>query len=156
MAATAAASYTVLIVAAAVLFYAAASDLKAYKISNEVVITLLVLFALHSALSGRWVGLHWDLAFGAVCVALMLACYAAGLMGGGDLKLLSVAFLWTGIRCVVPFLLVVVAAALVHTLLARFGYVGAQRVEGRMRIAFAPSIAIGLIVVFMIGCVSPH
>ena len=44
-------------------------------------------------------------------------------MGGGDLKLLTVAFLWTGTHCVLPFLIVLVIFASLHTLAAKLDWV---------------------------------
>ena len=150
------ASYLALVVAAGVLFYAAATDLQAYKIPNEIVLTLVVLFLIHAALSGRWVYLHWNVAFAALSFGLMLVCYSAGLMGGGDLKLMSVALLWSGPRCAVLLALIIAIVALSHALMAHLGWLQAQRHRGRMKIAFAPSIAAGLIGIFMLGCLSPQ
>ena len=45
----------ILLVSAAVLFYVAVTDLKAYKIRNEVILLLISLFVLHALASGRWV-----------------------------------------------------------------------------------------------------
>lgn len=152
----AAASYLTLVVTAGLLFYAAITDLRAYKIKNEVVIALAGLFLVHAVLSGRWIDLHWNVAFAAFAFAVMLFCYAQGLIGGGDLKLMTVALLWTGAGCALPFLVIMVVAAMLHALVAKLGWVDAQRVHGRMKIAFAPSIAVGLIGIFMLGCLSPR
>lgn len=92
-------------------------------------------------LSGRWVALHWNLGFAALMCGLMLIAYVHGLMGGGDVKLLAVAFLWTGIHCAALFLLALTMLALLHALAARLGWVAVQRDNGRMRIPFAPSVA---------------
>jgi Flp pilus assembly protein protease CpaA len=77
------------------------------------------------------------------------------LMGGGDLKLMTVALLWTGPHCALPFLIILVVFALLHALAARLDLVQAQRVEGRLKVAFAPSIAAGLIGIFLLGCLRP-
>ena len=53
------------------------------------------------------------------------------------------------------FLLIMLAFALVHTLFAKLEWVQSQRVHGRIKVAFAPAIAGGLIGVFMSGCLSP-
>src|SRR5688572_6780546 len=106
------ASYLILVVTAGLLFFIATTDLRAFKISNEVVLILTVLFFVHAAISGRWVEVHWNIGFAALGFAFMLFCYAQGLMGGGDLKLLAVAFLWSGPHCAVPFLVILVVLAL--------------------------------------------
>jgi prepilin peptidase CpaA len=150
-----ASSHLVLVIAAGLLFYAAATDLRAFRIPNEAVLVLAALFFVHAGLSGRWIELHWHLAFAAIASLVMLGCYAQGLMGGGDLKLMAVAFLWTGIKCVLPFLVIMVVFALLQAGAAKMGWVQAQTVEGRMKIALAPSIAAGLIGIFMLGCLAP-
>ena len=81
--------------------------------------------------------------------------YAQNLMGGGDLKLMTVAFLWSRLSCAIPFLAILTVFALLHTLAAKFGWVRAQHVNGRIRLPFAPSVAAGLIGVFMAGCLAP-
>ena len=155
MAAAAVASHTVLVVTAGLLFWITVTDLREFKIRNELILVLAGLFFLHAALSGRWVELHWNLGFAAAMGVLMLIAYGQGLMGGGDVKLLAVAFLWTGVRCAVPFLLVMAVASLLHWFAAERGWVAAQRTNGRLRVPFAPAIAAGLIAVFLMGCLAP-
>ena len=53
-------------ITAAVLFYVALTDLKHFKILNEVILVLTGLFVVHAILSGRWVSAHWNLAFAAL------------------------------------------------------------------------------------------
>lgn len=157
MAAQSLAAHVVLVITAAVLFYVAFNDLRQFRIPNELVLVLAGLFVVHALLSGRWTEMHWNIALGALAFVFMLFfAYGPGLMGGGDLKLLTVALLWTGITCVLPFLIVLVIAASLHTLAAKLDWVQAQRVNGRLRVAFAPSISAGLIAVFMLGCLSPR
>ena len=148
-------SYSVLVATAAILFWIAATDLRSFKIPNNIILVLVALFCLYVLVSGRWAVLHWHAGFAAVMFLLLLACYAQKLMGGGDAKLLTVAFLWTGPHCALVFLLIMLALALVHTLFAKLEWVPSQRVHGRIKVAFAPSIAGGLIGVFMSGCLSP-
>jgi prepilin peptidase CpaA len=150
-----AASYAVLAATAALLAYMAFHDLREFKIRNELVLVLAGIFFLHAALSGRWVVLHWNLAFAAGMGVLLLIGYAFRLLGGGDVKLLTVAFLWTGFRCAVPFLLVVTAVSMLMIVAAHFGWIAAKRVNKRLRVPFAPAIAIGLIAIFLMGCLAP-
>lgn len=149
------AAHMVLVVTAGLLFYIAATDLREFKIRNDLIAILAALFFIHAGLSGRWVALHWNVGFTALMFAGMLWAYAQNLMGGGDLKLMTVAFLWSGLHCVVPFLVIVTVFALLHTLAAKFGWVSVQRVYGRIRVPVAPSIAAGLIGIFLAGCLAP-
>jgi Flp pilus assembly protein protease CpaA len=84
--------------------------------------------------------------------AMTLCAFALGLIGGGDVKLMTVASLWCGLSCAVLFTLIFTAFAVFHALLARLGWVSAQRVNGQLKVALAPSIAAGLIGVFVSGC----
>jgi prepilin peptidase CpaA len=146
----------ILVVAAAVLFHAAVTDLKNYKIRNETILLLVSLFVLHAIASGRWVDAGWNIGLAAIVLAFLVYFYSRGWMGGGDVKLLSVALLWAGVDCALVFAILLFMFASLHALAARFGWI-ASVVAGdeRRRIAFAPSVAAALIVVFIIGCLQP-
>jgi Flp pilus assembly protein protease CpaA len=155
MSAAGPAAHVVLVVTAGLLLFVAANDLRDFKIPNELIAILAALFFIHAGLSGRWVTLHWNVGFAAGMFAVMLWAYAQNLMGGGDLKLMTVGFLWSGLHCAVPFLVILTVFALLHTLAAKLGWVRAQRAHGRIRIPFAPSVAAALIGIFMVGCLAP-
>jgi len=151
---TAAASCAVLLVAAACLVYGAVKDLKDYSVSNVLVSILAGLFFLHALLSGRWVALHENVAFAVLMFAVLLVCYWRGWMGGGDVKLLAVAFLWVGIRCALPFSLLLLLFAILHTVAIKVRWLEGRRVDGRLKIAFAPSVNAALIGSFALGCLA--
>ena len=87
--------------------------------------------------------------------AVMLFAYARNMMGGGDLKILTVALLWVGPHCALPFAILLLVFGGLHTLAAWLRWVDAQRSDGRTRIAFAPAVAGALIGSFMLGCLQP-
>ena len=146
------ASQVVLILTAAVLFYVGLTDLKHYKIRNELIIVLTGLFFLHSMLSGRWTTLPWNIGFAALLFLILLYFYSMKLMGGGDLKLLTVAMLWVGPFCALPFALFLLFFVGIHTLAVKLKFTESRVADGRQWLAFAPSIAAALISVFMSGC----
>jgi prepilin peptidase CpaA len=148
-------SQAILVITSGLLFYVGLTDLKEYRIRNELVLVLAGLFFFHSLLSGRWVNMHWNVGFAALMFALMLLAYAQKLMGGGDLKILAVAFLWVGVDCALLFAILLFVCAAVHTMAAKLGWVAAQHVDGRTRIALAPAVAGALIGTFMLGCLKP-
>ncbi len=148
-------SHVVLVITAGVLFYAALTDLKDFKIRNELILVLAGLFVVHAALSGSWVMVHWNLAFAAFMLCVMLYFYAQKWMGGGDVKILTVAFLWTGLACALPFALLLGVFAALHGLAAKFGWVEAQQLGDHKRIPLAPSVAAAMILCFMLGCLQP-
>jgi prepilin peptidase CpaA len=146
------------VLAAAVLFYTAWSDLRHFKIRNDVIVVLLLLYVAHTLVSGRWTSLPWNLGFAAIMLAALIYCYSQKLVGGGDVKLLTVALLWTGLDCALPFAVLLAVFAMIHTLAAKLGWAGTQHLkdDARKRIPFAPSIAAALIAVFALGCLQPH
>jgi prepilin peptidase CpaA len=150
-------SYAVLVATAAVLFYAAFADLRRFTIANEVIVALVLLFVLHTVISDRWSELPLNVTFAAVIFAFLAWFYALGWMGGGDVKILTVALLWTGIHCALVFAILLLIFSCLHAAAITFRGTVAPFEEsgGRTRIAFAPSVAAALIGVFMFGCVQP-
>lgn len=136
----------------ALLLYAAWIDLRCYTIRNELVAVLAGLFVLSIALSGRWEDLPWHAAFAGLMLAVMLVFYARHWMGGGDVKILAVAFLWTGSSCALPFAMLLALFSAVHGLAAKLGWVGSRDSGRSQRIPFAPSVAGAMIGTFMLGC----
>jgi Flp pilus assembly protein protease CpaA len=148
-------SHVVLVITAAVLFYVALTDFKQFKIRNELILVLAGLFVIHALLSGRWVSAHWNLAFAALMFSVMLYFYAQNWMGGGDVKILTVGFLWIGLGCALPFAVLLAVFAAVHVAAAKVGWVEVQQVGDRKRIPLAPSVAAALILCFILGCLQP-
>ena len=144
-------AHTVLVITAAVLLYAAWNDLRNYRIPNELVAVLVGLFVVHAVLSGRWIEMHWNIAFAFLMFLVMLVFYIRKTMGGGDLKLLTVGFLWAGYVCALPFTIFLLVFALIHAIIVKMGIVKAIGADGR-RVPFAPAIAAALIGIFMLGC----
>jgi Flp pilus assembly protein protease CpaA len=145
----------VLIMTAAVLFYTALVDFKEFRIRNELIFVLAGLFIVHSVLSGRWTGAHWNVALAALMFIIMLYFYSRSWMGGGDVKILTVGFLWVGLDCALLFAILLMLFALLHVVAAHFEWAEVQKDGDRERIPFAPSVAAALIVCFMLGCLQP-
>jgi prepilin peptidase CpaA len=146
------ASSTVLIITATILIYVAWNDLRQFKIRNEVLLVLTALFLLHAVLSGRSTTLPGNFAFAGLLFGIMLYFFSIRLMGGGDLKLLTVAFLWVGPSCALRYALLLLIFVALFALAVRINLVGAKIIEGRRLIAFAPPIVAALIGTFIIGC----
>jgi prepilin peptidase CpaA len=143
----------VLVLTAAALLYAAFTDLKQYKIGNELVVLLVGLFFLHSLFANRWTNIAWSTGLAASVFLFLLYFYSRHWIGGGDVKILPVAFLWAGIECALPFVLLLLLFVSLHTVAARFGWMQQQNdSDGRVRIPFAPSIAAALIATILLGC----
>jgi Flp pilus assembly protein protease CpaA len=141
-------SNIVLVITATILFYIAINDLREYKIRNELVITLACLYGIYAFLSGEWVTAHWNVGLALLMFVVLLFSYARNWMGGGDVKILTVGFLWAGQHYAMPFSLLLLGFAFIHVYAAKFGLVAAKIIDGKLRLAFAPSVAAALIGVF--------
>jgi prepilin peptidase CpaA len=148
-------SQVVLVITSGLLFYVGLTDLKEYRIRNELILVIVGLFFVHALFSGRWVSIHWNIGFALLMFVLMLLAYEQKLMGGGDLKILAAAFLWVGVDCALLFAILLFVCAALHTIAAKLGWVDSQQVHGRTRIALAPAVAGALIGTFVLGCLTP-
>ena len=131
-----------------------APHFRNFKIRNEPVLLLAGLYFLYAAVSGRGASIPWNVGFAALMLAGMTYIYVMYKMGGGDVKLLAVAFLWTGPWSVLPFALLLLAFVGIHYLAARLGWAAAEKSPAGLRIPLAPSVAGALIGTFALGFVS--
>jgi prepilin peptidase CpaA len=93
-----------LLVYPAIMAWAAASDLLTMRISNRLVLSLLVAFAVLVPLSGMPLDLlYGHLGAGAVVLIGAFAFFAFGWIGGGDAKLAAVTALWLGWPLLLPY-----------------------------------------------------
>ena len=147
----------ILAVTAGVLLYVAYVDLKRYTISNTQILALIVLFLGYTAVTGDWNALAWNVGIAALLFAVLLFFYSRSWMGGGDVKMLTVAFLWIGSECALSFAILLCVFASIHSLAAKLNWVRSQNTshDKRARIAFAPSIAAALIGSFVLGYLHP-
>jgi prepilin peptidase CpaA len=144
-----------LFLTSATLFWVALTDFTKFKIRNEFVLLLAGLYFLYAFVSGRWATIPWNVGFAILTLAGMTYYYASNKMGGGDLKLLAVAFLWTGPWAAAPFAILLLLFTGVHYCAAKFGWAPAERADSRLRIPLAPSVAAALIGTFVLGFVAP-
>ena len=148
-------SLWILLLTAATLFWVALTDLREFKVRNEFVAVLAGLFLVHALCSGAWVSMQWNFAF----ALLMLGCgayaYSLQQIGGGDLKLLAVAFLWTGPWFAGPFVFLLLIFTSAYYVAAKFGFAAARQTAAGLRIPLAPSLAAALIGALALGFVAP-
>ena len=86
--------------------YAAASDLLTMRISNRIILALIVGFvvlALVIQMPLQQFGMH--LAAAAIVLVVAFACFSFGWIGGGDAKLAAVTTLWLGLSLSLPYLI---------------------------------------------------
>ncbi len=80
----------------ALLATAVANDVRSLRIPNALSLALLVLYPLHVATAAQPVAWLPALGIAAAVFAAGLITFAAGRIGGGDVKLLTVCALWAG------------------------------------------------------------
>ena len=86
--------------------FAAFSDLFTMRISNKLVLALVAVFvvlAIYVGLPLDVIGMHLAVAAGTLAVAL--AFFSLGWIGGGDGKLIAATALWLGLGQLLPYLI---------------------------------------------------
>lgn len=130
----------------ALLVAAAAQDIWKMKISNYFVLGLLVAAVATAIMVGPEIDLWKNLAILVVGLAIGTGVFAAGIMGGGDVKLTVAAaiwFLWAD--ALIMLLMIAFAGVLVviFSVVARFIGIGNKK-RGRL-ISYGIAVAIGAI-----------
>ena len=149
-------SLWILVLTAATLFWVALTDLREFKVRNEFVAILAGLYLLHALCSGAWVSMQWNFAFALLMLLGGAYAYSLRQIGGGDLKLLAVAFLWTGPWFAAPFVILLLIFTGAYYVAARLGFAAAQRTAAGLRIPLAPSLAGALIGALALGLITPN
>ena len=85
------------VIFAAIMIAAVVIDLKSYRIPNSLVGALLVLFSIVAAANSNEVSWMGHIAAALVVFGAGIFLYALNQMGAGDVKLLAVVALWSGI-----------------------------------------------------------
>lgn len=94
-----------------VLVAAAISDIARYIIPNALPVGLAIAFLAAGPLAGLGVeAMALHLAAGLAVLAAGFGLFVLGAMGGGDVKLLAAAAVWTGFGALIPFVLFVAIA----------------------------------------------
>jgi prepilin peptidase CpaA len=103
--------YTMLFVFPLVMLLAGAMDLLTMTIPNRICIVLAALFVLAAPLSGMPTAQIFEHTLtGLGILAVCIAMFSRGWMGGGDAKLLSAAALWVGYSHMMDFVFYVTIA----------------------------------------------
>ena len=148
-------SVWILIVTSVTLFWVALTDFREFKIPNEMVLALVGLYVLYSLVSRQRATMPWNIGFALLMLAGMIYAYWRQQMGGGDLKLLAAAFLWTGPWYAAVFSVLLLIFITIHYGAARLGWAAVQRSAIGLRIPLASAVAAALIGTFALGFVGP-
>jgi prepilin peptidase CpaA len=136
----------------AVLFYVALTDFLTFKIRNEVVLLLLILYVLFAFVTRSRFEVMTDVILAIVIFGVLLWFYTQGVVGGGDVKFVAVVCLWVGTHCALLFSILLLALGGLHLLDAKIGCARTKPMAGRLGIPYAPSVAGALIVTILLGC----
>lgn len=125
----------------AVLAFISFDDLRHYRIRNEAILALLLIFGAFCLFRGGFPVLVSHGAFALLMSIVMLGAYARGMIGGGDAKLLIAAFLWIGPQPSVIFAVALLGSSLLYLVGTKLGVLPFRLVEGRTKVPFGPCIA---------------
>ena len=140
------------IAAVVVLLYVGFNDFRTFKIRNDVLLLLVVLYVLLAIVSRSWIEIAEDILLAIFMFAVLLWFFAQRVIGGGDVKLVSVACLWIGVHCALLFSGLLLIFIMLHVGAARMGWAHTKPMGGRYAIPYAPSVAGALIGVIVLGC----
>src|SRR5271166_34185 len=98
------------------LIFVMLDDVKNFRIRNEAVLFMAALFLVDALTRGQYHETLHHLSFAGLMFLLILVVYAMGMMGGGDAKLLAVAFLWLGVDASGIFSVLLLILTLVYWL----------------------------------------
>lgn len=91
----------------AAVILAAFTDLFTMTIPNRISLVLIAAFLALAPFSGITLPqFGWHVAAGAIVLAVTFGLFIAGIIGGGDAKLVSAVALWVGMDHLLPYLLV--------------------------------------------------
>jgi len=136
----------------AVLFYVGFTDFQTFKIQNNVVLLFAILYALFAIVARTPSEILSNLVLAAIMFAILLWLYSSGVIGGGDVKFMTVACLWVGLHCALLFSIILFLLIGLHVLAAWTGWATTKPMAGRLAIPYAPSIAGALIALALLGC----
>ncbi len=120
-------------------------DLTNYRIRNTTVLLLAVLFVVWCLIKGDLSLFLTHVLVATVVFIVLSVMYHFRLMGGGDVKLLLVAFLWLGLDQGFLFSVLLSITSLVYVVIARFRWVPSRKLNGRTSMPFGPSITVAWI-----------
>ncbi len=136
----------------AVLFYVGFTDLRTFRIRNDALLLLLILYVLFAIVTRTPTEILSNIILSAITFGVSLWFYTKGVMGGGDVKFISVACLWIGLHCAALFSILLLVFIGLHVFAAWMGWAATKPMAGRFAIPYAPSVAGALIATIILGC----
>ena len=136
----------------AVMFYVGFTDFRTFKIRNDVLLLLLLLYVLFALVTRTPSEILSNVIFATILFAVLALFYTKGIIGGGDVKLVSIVCLWVGVHCALLFSILLLIFIGLHLVAAWLGWANTKPLAGRFAIPYAPSVAGALIATVVSGC----
>ncbi len=140
---------TILLIA--VLVFVAIDDFLNFQIKNESISVLLLLICLKYFFSGLPADYILRMIVALVVFSSMLLAHWRGYLGGGDVKLLPLAFLWLGSTEWLLFYAILTVATLLYSILALLKILPSDMSKGKPRMAYGPCISIAWIMCIILN-----
>jgi Flp pilus assembly protein protease CpaA len=137
----------------AALFYVGFMDYRTFKIRNDWLLLLLVLYALLAFVDRTGAQVASNLILAVAMFAILLFFYTRGVVGGGDVKLMAVVALWVNSDRLLPFSVLLLVLVCLHVAAAKLGWAPTKLMADRIAISFGPALCGALIGAIMLGAV---
>jgi prepilin peptidase CpaA len=139
------------VAALGVLAYIGITDFRTFKIRNEAVLLLLMLYVLFALAVRSWFDILLNVLFAATMFIVLLWCYAKKVVGGGDVKFMTTACLWVGGQSGLMFSIFLLTFIALHLGAVKIGWAKSKIISDRLAIPYAPSIAGALGALIVLG-----
>lgn len=134
----------ILMIAVFQLYLIARHDLQQLRISNRANLLLVITYLPYAVLTQNMGEIAMHVMTAGLFFFALLWPFARNMLGGGDVKFLSVAGLWIGPNGLSLFMVALLASLIVYLVCARLGFLRMHQ-DGKLhRIPFGPSGAFAL------------
>jgi Flp pilus assembly protein protease CpaA len=135
-----------------VLCYIGFTDFRTFKIRNENILLLLVLYAMYAVVARSALEILANVMLATAMFALLVWLHTKRVLGAGDVKLIPVICLWVGGRCALLYSVLLLMLIGLHLAAVGMGWAPTHNMAGRRGIAYAPSLAGALVGIILLGC----
>ena len=124
-----------------ILAFVIVDDVRNYRIKNSIVMMLLCICVIELLIKVDLRQLVAHTVFAAVAFGVLLLAFQRGWLGGGDTKLLTIAFLGIGPESGLIYAIFFLLLTLIYWGGAKLGVLPSRIIGGRLTVPFGPSIA---------------
>lgn len=133
------------------LAYISYTDLKFYKIYNYSNIIMAATFIFINIIFSKYNIILTNITLSFLIIILLFYPFVKGLIGGGDVKFLASALLWTGIDYSAAFAVYLALSIFLYLGLLYMGLVSSLKKNGKTYVPFGPIGAAAMILALISG-----